>query len=479
MDALFTDCYELAMANADFEAGKQDEIGYFDVFFRRIPENGGYVIAAGLEKAIQYLENLKFTEKQISFLQKTFSFSDKYIDALRNFELKLDIWAVKEGTPVFPNEPLMIVRGPMWQAMLVEVAILNCIAHQSLVATRASRVVRAARGRKVMEFGARRAQGEAAAIWGARAAYIGGVDGVSVVKAGMKFGMPVGGTMAHSFVQKYDSDYEAFAAYARAFPDDCILLLDTFDTLKSGLPASIRVQREILEPLGKKLKAVRIDSGDLGYLSKELRRAYDKTGMEYVQIIASNSLDEALIQDIICEQEAPIDMFGVGENLITSRSSPILGAIYKLSAVEKNGVIEPRIKISDTAEKMTIPAFKTVYRLFDNKTNKAIADLITLADEPAPSSPYELFDPADPRKRKTVKDFTAEPLLAPIFESGKLVYDLPNTKEIREYAKEQLDTLWDEVKRFNFPHIYYVDLSQKLWDLRDEMIRIERGADAK
>ena len=476
MNSLFTDCYEMTMANADFLLNKQNEIGYFEMFFRDIPEKGGYAIFAGLEKITEYLSNLQFSAEQLDYIKNQFDFCDEYLNALENFKFECDVWSVKEGSIIFPNEPIMVVRGPMWQAMLVEVALLNSVNYQSLIATKASRIVRAADGRKVIEFGARRAQGEDAALWGARASYIGGVDGVSIVEAGMQFDIPVNGTMAHSFMQKYDSDFEAFSAYAKAFPHNCVLLLDTFDTLKSGLPAAIRVQKEILEPLGKKLKAVRVDSGDLGYLAKQLRKTFDDAGMAYVQIIVSNALDEDKMRDLINDQKAPIDIFGVGENLITSSREPVFGGVYKLVAVElPDGQISPRIKISENLEKTTIPSLKIPYRIFDRETGKAIADIITLYNEEVPSGKYELFDPLDPTKRKNVKKFKAIPLLVPIFENGKMVYDLPIAEDIRTYTIDQMDTLWDEAKRFNYPHKHYVDLSQSLYDLRENMIKERRG----
>ncbi|MDR1774732.1 MAG: nicotinate phosphoribosyltransferase [Clostridioides sp.] len=475
MKATFTDCYEFTMGNVEFLEGRQNEISYFDLFFRKIPQKAGYAIFAGLEKVIEDIKNIKFEEEELKFLKEELGCCDKYIDALRNFKLECDISSVVEGTPIFPNEPIMTVRGPKWQADIIEVKLLNSVNYQSLVATKASRIRHSAKDKNLLEFGARRAQGDSAALWGSRAAYIGGFNGVSVVEAGVKWGIPVSGTMAHSFVQKYDSDYEAFKAYAKAFPDNAVFLVDTFDVLESGIPASIRVHKEILEPMGKRLKAIRLDSGDLAYLSKRVRKLFDLAGMQDVKIIASNSLNEYKIFDLLADQNAPIDTFGVGENLITGGNEPVFGCVYKLVAIEKDSKIEPRIKISENVDKITIPGAKKTFRLIDNNTNKSIADVILLENEETPSAPYELFDPKDITKRKVVSNFTAVPLLTPIFKKGELVYELPSAKESKNYCIEQLDTLWEEMKRFHYPHKYYVDMSMELWELKNKMIKERRG----
>ncbi len=451
------------MSNSLFLEGKQNELAVFDLFFRRVPEDGGYAIFAGLEAVCEYINDLEFTKQQIDYIKANFDFCDDYINALKNFKFSCSIKSVPEGTPIFPNEPIMRVEGPVWQAMLIEVALLNTVGHQSLIATKAARVVRAAEGRDVLEFGARRSQGEAGAVWGARAAYIGGASGVSVVEAGARFSVPVSGTMAHSFVQSFGDDFSAFSAYAKAFPKASTFLLDTYDTLKSGLPAAIKAQKEVLEPLGEKLKAVRIDSGDLGYLAKKIREELDKNGMEHVKIIASNALDENKIRDLIADQKAPIDIFGVGENLITSSREPIFSGVYKLAEIAG----KPCMKFSENPEKMTTPGRKEVYRMFD-ENGKAMADVVCLEGEEI-ASPYLLFSPEDPLKNKTVEKFVAKKLLQDIYINGVQVYDLPDVMLVREYCATQKETIWEEVKRFNAPHRYYVDLSQKLYDMREKM----------
>lgn len=460
MNALFTDCYELTMGNSLFLEGKQNKQAVFDLFFRKVPENGGYAIFAGLEAIVAYINNLKFTKEDIEFLKREFKFCEEYLNALENINFECDIYSVPEGTPIFPHEPIMRVSGPIWQCMLIEVALLNAVSYQSLIATKASRIVKASEGKDVIEFGARRAQGETATIWGARSAYIGGCVGVSVVEAGQKFEIPVAGTMAHSFIQAFGNDYDAFSAYAQAFPENCVFLLDTYDTLKSGLPSAIKVAKE----KNIKLKAVRIDSGDLAYLAKKVRLGLDENGTQDCKIIASNALDEYKIRDLIADQNAPIDIFGVGENLITGGAEPVFSGIYKLA--EFDG--KPCMKFSDNKAKTTIPGEKELYRLYDKETGKAIADVVCLADEII-EEPYKLFSPDDPLKHKMANNFIAKKLLQPIYEKGKLVYDLPKAKTIRGYCKEQKETLWEELKRFNFPHKYYVDLSQKLYDLREQL----------
>lgn len=470
---MLTDFYEMTMANGFFNEGFRDRIVYFDMFFRTIPDGGGFAVMAGVEQMIEYMRSLRFTEEDIEYLRSKNMFSDGFLDYLKNFRFECDVWAVPEGTPVFPGEPLVTVRGPAIQAQFVETMILLTINYQTLIATKANRIARAAEGRAVMEFGARRAQGAYAAVYGARAAYIAGCAGTSNVLTDQKYGVPALGTMAHSWVQMFDSELEAFKAYARTYPDDTTLLIDTYNVLKSGLPNAIRTFDEVLKPMGKRPKGVRIDSGDITYLSKKCRAMLDEAGYTDCAIVASNSLDEYIIRDMLI-QGAKIDSFGVGERLITSRSNPVMGGVYKLTGVEdENGNIIPKIKISENVAKITTPCFKQVYRLYDGATSKAIADVITLHDEKIDSSePYEIFDPEFTWKRKRVTDFFARPLLKRMFRKGECVYDSPSVDVLREYCGMQVDGLWDELKRFENPHKYYVDLSEKLWKIKNEMIRM-------
>ena len=467
---MLADFYELTMANGYFEQGIGNKTAYFDMYFRKVPDGGGFAIAAGLEQLIEYLDNLSFDDDDIEFLRSKNMFSEEFLEYLRNFKFECDVWAIPEGTPVFPNEPLVTVRGPVIQAQFVETMILLTINHQSLIATKCNRIVRAAEGRPVMEFGSRRAQGAGGAIYGARASYIGGASGTACTISDVMFGVPALGTMAHSWVQSFDSEYEAFKAYAKAYPNDCTLLIDTYNVLKSGVPNAIKVFDEVLKPMGIRPKGVRIDSGDITYLTKKTRKMLDDAGYSDVKIVISNSLDEYIIQDIL-KQGACVDSFGVGERLITSKSEPVFGGVYKLVAIEKDGDIIPKIKVSENVAKITNPCFKKVYRLFANDTGKAIADVITLAEETIDDSKdYEIFDPEHTWKRKLVYNFTAVELQVPIFKKGKCVYKSPDLKEIRAYCEEQLDKIWDEVKRFENPHEYYVDLSQKLWDVKYKLL---------
>ena len=470
---MLTDFYEMTMANGFFNEGFKDRIVYFDMFFRTIPDGGGFAVMAGVEQMIEYMKSLRFTEDDIEYLRSKNMFSEGFLEYLRDFRFECDVWAVPEGTPVFPGEPLVTVRGPAIQAQFVETMILLTINYQTLIATKANRIARAAEGRAVMEFGARRAQGAYAAVYGARAAYIAGCAGTSNVLTDQKYGVPALGTMAHSWVQMFDSELEAFKAYARTYPDDTTLLIDTYNVLKSGLPNAIRTFDEVLKPMGKRPRGVRIDSGDITYLSKKCRAMLDEAGYPDCTIVASNSLDEYIIRDMLI-QGARIDSFGVGERLITSRSNPVMGGVYKLSGVEDdNGNIIPKIKISENVAKITTPCFKQVYRLYDGATSKAIADVITLHDEKIDSSePYEIFDPEFTWKRKRVTDFFARPLLKRMFRKGECAYDPPSIDVLREYCGMQVDGLWDELKRFENPHKYYVDLSEKLWKIKNEMIRM-------
>ena len=473
---MLCDFYELTMGNGYFRNGYKDRITYFDVFFRRVPDEGGYVIAAGLEQLIDYIENLHFSEEDIAYLRGRNLFCEEFLDYLRHFRFTGDIYAIPEGTPVFPREPMVIVRAKAIEAQLIETFTLLTINHQSLIATKANRICRAAMGRTVLEFGSRRAQGADAAIVGARAAYIGGCAGTACTISDQLYGVPAGGTMAHAWVQMFDSEYEAFKTYCETYPTNATLLVDTYNTLKSGVPNAIRAFNEVLRPMGITKCGIRLDSGDMAYLSQEARRMLDEAGWPECQISVSNSLDERLIQNLFL-QGAQIDMFGVGERLITAKSEPVFGGVYKLTAVEnEKGEIIPKIKCSENVEKITIPHFKKVYRLYNRDNGKAIADYMTVYDETVnENEPLMLFDPYATWKTKNVCNFEARELLVPVFLKGKRVYQSPPLKEIKSYCKQQVDTLWDEIKRFDNPQTYYVDLSQKLWDIQQELLRKNRS----
>ena len=472
--ALLTEGYELTMADGFMGAGMKDTIAYFDLFFRRVPDNGGFAIAAGLSKVIDYLEHLHFREEDIKYL-KSKGISDELASYLKDFKFTCDVWAIPEGTPIFPNEPIIKVSGPIIEAQLIETMLLISIIQQSLIATKANRLVRAAHGTAVAEFGTRRAQGVDEAVYGARAAYIGGCVATSGVIPEKEFGIPSVNTMIHSWVQLFDSEYDAFCEYARRHPDDCTLVVDTYDTIRSGIPNAIKAFDDVLAPLGKRPKSVRIDSGDITYLSKRVRKMLDVAGYPDCDIMASNSLDEHLISDMV-SQGAKVDCFIVGERLITSASSPLFGGVYKLSAIEKDGKTVPKINLSENVRKITIPSSKQVYRLIDKDSGKAIADVLTLDDEIIDETkPYVLFDPDFTWKRKEIENFVTRKLLVPIFEGGKKVYEEPSLKEIRDYCLRQTDTLWDEVKRFENPHKYYVDLSKNLWAERNSLIEKFKG----
>lgn len=467
---MLCDFYQLTMGNGYFRTKHADRIAYFDVFFRRVPDGGGYAICAGLEQVINYIQGLRFTDEDIQYLRSKGIFGEDFLEYLRNFKFTGDIWAVPEGTPVFPSEPLLTVRAPAIQAQLIETMLLLLINHQSLIATKASRIVRAAQGRAISEFGSRRAQGASGAVLGARAAYIGGCAGTACVLADELYGVPATGTMAHSWVQMFDTELEAFESYCRTYPDSTTLLVDTYNVLKSGVPNAIKAFDNVLKPLGKRPKGIRLDSGDIAYLSREARRMLDEAGYPDCKIVASNSLDERIISDLI-SQGAAIDLFGVGERLITASSEPVFGGVYKLAAVEENGVITPKIKISENVTKITNPHYKKLYRLYSNKTGKAIADQLCVYDEQIDSSqPLTIFDPDFTWKKKTITDFTAKELQVPVFRNGKLVYNSPKLEDIRSYCAQQLNTLWEEILRFENPHNYYVDLSQKLWNVKHQLL---------
>ena len=473
---MLCDFYELTMGNGYFRNGYKDRITYFDVFFRKVPDQGGFAIAAGLEQLIDYIENLHFSEEDIAYLRGRNLFCEEFLDYLRNFRFTGDIYAIPEGTPVFPREPLVVVRAPSIEAQLIETFTLLTINHQSLIATKANRICRAANGRTVLEFGSRRAQGADAAIIGARAAYIGGCAGTACTISDQLYGVPAGGTMAHAWVQMFDTEYEAFKTYCETYPTNATLLVDTYNTLKSGVPNAIRAFNEVLRPMGISKCGIRLDSGDMAYLSQKARKMLDEAGWPECQISVSNSLDERLIQNLFL-QGAQIDMFGVGERMITAKSEPVFGGVYKLTAVEnEQGEIIPKIKCSENVEKITIPHFKKVYRLYSKENGKAIADYMTVYDEVVDENePMMLFDPYATWKTKNVCNYQARELLVPVFLKGKRVYESPALKDIQTYCKQQVDTLWDEIKRFDNPQTYYVDLSQKLWDIQQELLRKNRN----
>lgn len=468
--ALLCDFYELTMGRGYFNSNVRDKIAYFDVFFRRVPDGGGYAIAAGLEQIASYIEGLRFTEEDVQFLRGKKIFDDEFLEYLKNFKFTGDIWAVPEGTVIFPHEPIMTVRAPIIEAQLIETYVLLAINHQSLIATKASRMVRAAKGRPISEFGSRRAHGEDAAVYGARAAYIGGCAGTACTLSEKLYSVPAGGTMAHSWIQMFDTEYEAFETYCRLYPKSPTLLVDTYGVFSSGIPNAIKAVKNVLWPLGLKDCAIRIDSGDITYITRKARKILDEAGLENCKIVASNALDEYLISELLAEG-AKVDAFGVGERLITAKSDSVFGGVYKLAAVEgPDGIITPKIKISENIEKITNPHFKKVYRLY-GESGKAEADLICLHDEVVdPSKPLEIFDPEYTWKRRTIENFIARELLVPVFVKGKLVYEFPPLDLVRSRCAAEVGTMWEEVLRFENPHEYYVDLSQKLWDIKQEML---------
>lgn len=468
---MLCDFYELTMGNGYLKAGLHNRITYFDVYFRAVPDGGGFAIAAGLEQLIDYIEDLHFDEQDIEYLRSKGIFCEEFLDYLRNFRFTGDIYAVPEGTPVFPREPMVIVRAPAIEAQLLETFTLLTINHQSLIATKANRIVRAAKGKAVMEFGSRRAQGSTAAIDGARAAYLAGCCGTACTISDELYGTPALGTMAHAWVQMFDTEYDAFATYCKLYPGNATLLVDTYDTLKSGIPNAIRAFNDVLKPMGVTKCGIRLDSGDLAYLTRKARQMLDEAGWESCKITVSNSLDEYLIRDLWL-QDAKIDAFGVGERMITAKSEPVFGGVYKLVAVEDDdGEIIPKIKISENVGKITTPHFKKLYRFYGRDTGKAIADYLCVYDETVDDSGnLEIFDPEATWKRKEVYHFEARELLVQIYKNGKLVYKRPSMEELRAYCASQVDTLWDEVKRFDNPHRYYVDLSQKLYDIKQSLL---------
>ncbi len=468
--ALLCDFYEITMSRGYFHSEVKNKIAYFDAFYRRVPDDGGYAIAAGLEQIADYIRNLRFNDDDIDYLRSKGIFDEEFLAYLRGFRFTGDIWGVPEGTVVFPYEPIITVRAPVIEAQLIETYLLLAINHQSLIATKASRMVRSAKGRPISEFGSRRAHGEGAAVYGARAAYIGGCAGTACALSDKLFGVPAGGTMAHSWVQMFDSEYDAFVAYCKLYPNNPTLLVDTYSVFGSGIPNAIKAIKEVLWPMGLKKCAIRVDSGDITYISCKARRILDEAGLTDCKITISNSLDEYIIRDLLM-QGAQIDAFGIGERLITAKSAPVFGAVYKLAATEENGVITPKIKISENIEKITNPGFKKTYRFYSNETGKAIADLICLDGETVDhDGPMEIFDPEYTWKRKKLENYTARELSVPIFKNGEQVYTFPELSEVQEHCKRELATMWDEVLRFENPHSYYVDLSEKLWQLKHDMI---------
>jgi len=469
---MLMDFYELTMSNGYFVKGLKDKIVVFDMFYRRNPDKGGFVIFAGLEQLIEYVKDIHFTEGDIEYLKSKKLFDERFLEYLKNFKFKGTIEAVKEGTVVYPDTPLITVTAPLIDAQLIETMMLLIINHQSLIATKANRIVRAAKNAVVMEFGARRAQGADAAVYGARACYVGGVSATATTLAEDMFGITAVGTMAHSWVMFFDNEYEAFKSYAESYPDSCTLLIDTYDVIDSGVVNAIKVAKEVLEPQGKRLKGVRLDSGDLAYLSKKVRAKLDENGLTDCQIVASNSIDEYLIKSL-SSQGACIDAYGIGERMITSKSDPVFGGVYKLAAISgENGEFIPKIKVSENIEKITNPGKKVLWRIYDKKEGYGIADLLTLEGEDvAESEAYEFIDPIKPWKKRKFENFRAEKLHHTIFDNGELVYELPTLDEIRDYVKYQLENLvWKEEQRFENPHIHYVDLSKKLYELKKELL---------
>lgn len=467
---MLMDFYEITMANGYFEHGYKDKTACFDMFFRKVPDGGGFAVMMGVEQLIEYIKNLKFDEGDIEYLRSKNLFCEEFLEYLKNFKFTCDVWAIEEGTPIFPGEPIVKVKGPVIEAQFLETMLLLTINHQSLIATKANRIVRAANGRPVMEFGSRRAQGVHGAMYGARAAYLAGCAGTACTISDRMHSIPALGTMAHSWVQLFPTELDAFRAYARTYPQSCTLLIDTYNVLKSGLPNAIKAFKEEVIPRGYRPAGVRIDSGDITYLTKKIRKELDAAGLEDCKIVVSNSLDEYIIRDILT-QGACIDSFGVGERLITSKSEPVFGGVYKLVSIYEDGEEVPKIKISENIAKITTPCAKNVFRLYEKDTGKAIADVLTLEGETVPEcDEYEIFDPEHTWKRKTITNYTVKNLLVPIFKNGECVYTSPSLPEIKKFCEEQIDSLWDEVKRFENPHTYYVDLSDKLWRIKNGLL---------
>ena len=470
---LIMDFYEMTMANGYFSYGDVDrnQRVVFDVFYRKNPDQGGFAIFAGLSQIIDYIKNLHFEAEDIAYLRGLKLFGEEFLQYLAEFRFRGDLYAFPEGTVIYPYEPVITVVAPLIDAQLIETELLLQVNHQSLIATKAQRIVRAAEGRGVSDFGARRAHNNDSAVYGARACYIGGVNSTATVLAGKMFGIPVSGTMAHSFIMYYKDEYTAFKKYAETYPDAAVFLVDTYDVLNSGVPNAIRVQKEILTPMGKRVKGVRLDSGDLAYLSKKVRKMLDAAGMEDCKIIVSNSLDEYTIQSLLTRQEAKIDSFGVGERMITAKSEPVFGAVYKIAAVEENGRFEPRIKVSENVEKITNPGLKQVYRIYD-EAGKAVADLLATAEQQVDcSEKFRYVDTKKPWKNRFFENCKAKPLQVQIFREGELVYEEPDINDIRDFVKHQLENeIWEEELRFENPHEHYVDMTPELYEMKMNLL---------
>lgn len=470
--SMVMDFYELTMSNGYFSDNivNSRQRAAFDVFYRKNPDNGGYAIFAGLQQIIEYVQNLHFDEDDIKYLRSFKIFDENFLDYLRGFKFKGDLYAFPEGTIMYPNEPVITVVAPLIDTQLIETAILLQVNHQSLIATKTSRIVKAAQGRAVSDFGARRAHNVDAAVYGARAAYIGGADSTATVLAGKAFGIPVSGTMSHSWVMYYEDEYTAFQKYAQRYPDACTLLVDTYDVLKSGVPNAIKVAKEVLEPQGRRLKGIRIDSGDLAYLSKKAALMLTDADMADCNIIASNSLDEFTVTSLI-NQNAAIDAFGVGERLITAKSEPVFGAVYKLAAVAEQGIFNPRIKISENVEKVTNPGLKSVYRIY-NEAGRSVADLIAKQSETFNfSKPLRYVDPAIPWRQRFFENYKVKELQLPVFRNGELIYKTPSLREIRRYVQYQLQNeVWSEELRFENPHKHYLDFTPDYYAMKMEML---------
>lgn len=466
---LMTDFYELTMAQTYFNEGKQDEEVYFDIFFRNNPFEGGYTISGGLEETINYIKNFKFDDKEIEYLRGLNTFTDEFLDYLKNLRFKGDIYAVEDGTMVFPNEPVLTVKADLVTAQLLETALLTNFNHGALVTTAAKRITNEAKNIPVMEFGARRARGMDSAIEASKHAFVGGCVGTSNTYAGMKYDIPVLGTMAHSLITESENEYDAFLKYAKSNPDNCVFLVDTYDTLKSGIPNAIKVANDYLTPNGYKFKGIRIDSGDLAYLSGEARKMLDEAGYPDTKICLSNGLNEYTIRDLL-KQDAVIDSIGAGDNIAAPKER--VGGVYKLVAVEKDGKIDPRIKVSNDTVKTINPGYKKVYRFYDKETGYALGDVIALSDEIIPDDKYTLVHPTETWKTKDIENYNKRELLIPIFKDGELVYELPDIRERQKYCQKEFETLYPEVRRIRMPHEYYVDLTNKLRELKQELIKL-------
>lgn len=467
---MLMDLYEMTMAHGYFDKFENTDLVCFDVFFRKNPDEAGFSIFAGLEQIIDYIEHLHFDEEDVEYFRSLHLFSDAFLEYLKNFSFKGDIYSFPEGAVIYPNEPVMTIVAPLIDAQIVETAVLAMMNHQSLIATKANRIVRSAQGRGVSDFGARRAHNVDAAVYGARASYIGGVDSTATVLAGQMFNIPVSGTMAHSWVMYHDSEYKAFKSYAEIYPTNSVFLVDTYDVLNSGVPNAIKVAKDILEPQGQHLKGVRLDSGDLAYLAKRARRMLDAAGMEDCKIIASNSLDEYTIESLL-RQGGPIDAFGVGERMITAKSDPVFGAVYKIAGVRKQGVWEPRIKVSESVEKITNPGLKKVYRVYSS-SGKAIAELITLNTEtPDGSQPYRYIDPEKPWKALNFENCTFKEMQQLVVKSGKRTQPSPSLQEVRDFVNHQLKhEIWEEEQRFVNPHKHYLDMSPAYYKMKMDLL---------